>query len=258
MIALKSALLEAEGFPHGFFLRQGGVSSGPFRSLNFISSSGDKPELVRQNVERAAAFLGVSPDRVYYLSQVHGVDVQALSGTEDPAEVVRRVGDATMSEVSGVACGVRSADCGTLLIGDRRAGRVAAVHAGWRGTVAGVVGAAVRALLGRGSRPEDLACAIGPHIESCCFEVGDDVAEEIAASAPERDGVVIRNGADKPHVDLRAVLVSQLASLGVDRARIDHVRGCTVCDEDRFFSYRRDGKVSGRLLSAIVPRAPRS
>lgn len=255
MIALKSALLEAEGFPHGFFLRQGGVSAGPFRSLSFISSSGDSVENVRQNVERAAAFLGVSPDKVYYLSQVHGVEVQALGGTEDPAEVVRRTGDATMSDVPGVACGVRSADCGTLLIGDRSTGRVAAVHAGWRGTVGGVVAAAVRALGAAGSRPEDLVAAIGPHIESCCFEVGGDVAEEIAASAPNRDGVVIFVEGGKPRVDLRAVLVSQLESLGIDKARIDHVRGCTVCDEERFFSYRRDGKVSGRLLSAIVPRA---
>ncbi|NUO48310.1 MAG: peptidoglycan editing factor PgeF [Polyangiaceae bacterium] len=254
MIALKSALLEAEGFPHGFFLRQGGVSSGPYRSLNFISASGDAVENVRQNVERAAAFLGVLPDRVYYLSQVHGVAVEALFGTEEPSEVVRRVGDATMSDVPGVACGVRSADCGTLLLGDRRAGRVAAVHAGWRGTVSGVVGAAVRALGAAGSRPDDLVVAIGPHIESCCFEVGDDVAEEIAGSAPNRDGVVIRKEGEKPRVDLRAVLVSQLASLGIDSHRIDHVRGCTVCDEERFFSYRRDGKVSGRLLSAIVPR----
>lgn len=253
-LAATSALLEAEGFRHGFFLRHGGVSEGAFRSLNFIANSGDSLENVRRNVELAAAFLRVSPDRLYYLSQVHGVVVEVLHGDEDPAEVVRRIGDATMSETGGVACGVRSADCGTLLIGDRRTGRVAAVHAGWRGTVGGVVAAAVGALENAGSQRSDLVAAIGPHIEVCCFEVGDDVAAEIAASAPAGDAVVVRTEGQKPHVDLRAVLVSQLGALGIDGRAIDQVRGCTVCDAGRFFSYRRDGKISGRLLSAIVPR----
>jgi YfiH family protein len=253
MIALKSTLLGAEGFRHGFFLRHGGVSPDPFRSLSFISSSGDTPENVRQNVERAAAFLGVSPDHVYYLSQVHGTAVEVLRGGEDPNDVVRRTGDAMMSDVHGVACGVRSADCGTLLIGDRRTGRAAAVHAGWRGTLRGVVEAAVRALEDAGSRRDDFVVAIGPHIEACCFEVGDDVAQEFA-DVPGFRGAIVRKSGKKAHVDLRAVLASQLGSLGLDDARIDHVRGCTVCDPERFFSYRRDGKISGRLLSAIVPR----
>jgi hypothetical protein len=150
---------------------------------------------------------------------------------------------------------VRSADCGTLLVGDARSGAACAIHAGWKGTVAGVVPTAIRAMHERfGSEPGTLVVAIGPHIEACCFEVGEDVAREIAASSSSGEAVVIREGKKKPHVDLRAVLVSQLQAAGVKAPAIDHVRGCTVCDPERFFSYRREGQVSGRLLSAIVPR----
>ena len=254
-VALTSPALERAGFRHGFFLRTGGASEGPFRSLNFLLNTGDAPDNVAKNREVAGAVLGVAPDRIYFLSQVHGTTTELLRGDEDPLEVVRRQGDAVISRNPEAACGVRSADCGTLLIGDPVSGAACAVHAGWRGTVAGVVASAVGAMRAARAEPSRLVVAIGPHIEACCFEVGDDVAREIAASSSAGDAVVSRRDGAKPHVDLRAVLVAQLVALGVSEASIDQVRGCTVCDEERFFSYRRDGKVSGRLLSAIVPRA---
>ncbi len=255
-LALTSALLKSEGFRHAFFLRAGGVSPDPWSSLNFAASTGDAVENVRENVRRAASFLEVDADRVYYLSQVHGTGVEVLRGDEDPAEVVRREGDATLSLARGVACGVRSADCGTVLLADRRSGAACAVHAGWRGTVRGVVRAAVAALSSAGARPADLVAAVGPHIEPCCFEVGDDVAQQIAESAGVVEGVIVRPTEGKLHVDLRRVLEIQLVACGITSPAIDHVRGCTVCDGGRFFSYRREGKVSGRMLSAVVPRAP--
>lgn len=253
-IALRSRLLTEAGFHHAFFTRQGGVSGPPWASLNFAASTGDSLENVRQNLAMAGALLGEAPERIYFLSQVHGTAVEVLEGDEDRTEVVLREGDVTASMAPRVVCGVRSADCATLLLGDRRTGAAAAVHAGWRGTVAGVVASAVAALRGLTGAELDLVVAIGPHIERCCFEVGEEVAAELAACSSLGERAVARGPrAEKPKVDLRAILEAQLASLGV--REIDHVRGCTVCERARFFSYRREGQVSGRLLSAIAVRS---
>jgi YfiH family protein len=248
-----SNLLSQHGFAHGFFSRRGGVSEGSYATLNFAASTGDDPDRVRENVSRAATELGIGPERLYFLSQVHGTVAVRLTGTEARDDVVRMEGDATFSTARGVACGVSSADCGTILIGDRETGAVLAIHAGWRGTEIGVVESAVFALRQALGKEGDLIAAIGPHIEVCCFEVGADVAERLARSSSLGEGAVDRLS-EKPHVDLRRILEAKLVALGFATDAIDHVRGCTVCDAERFFSYRRDGKLSGRLLSAIVSR----
>jgi YfiH family protein len=249
----KSTLLEAEGFAHAFFGRRGGVSPAPWSSLNFVASTGDKLERIFENLDRAGRVLGVPREAIYFASQVHGTAVVELDGSEDRGEVILREADATLSSAPGVACGVRSADCGTVLLAHPRTGAVAAVHAGWRGAVARVVSVVVRALAERGVAASELVAATGPMIEACCFEVGDEVAAEIAAASPAGERLIDRRG-PKPHVDLRAMLGAELEALGV--RRVDHVRGCTVCEADRYFSFRREGQVSGRMLSAIVARRP--
>lgn len=259
---LRSALLDAAGFSHAFFTREGGVSPLPFGPLNAAATAAvpDAPAHVRENLARMAAALGVPIERVYFLSQVHGRDCRVLRGDEDPAEVVRSEGDVTASGARGVACGVRTADCVPVLIADRRSGAVAAVHAGWRGVASHAVLAgieAIRALAGAGP---DLVAAIGPHIERCCFEVGADVARALAEASPAGDRAVdwhdraAATGA--AHVDLRVALRAQLEAAGLAPSAVDDVRGCTACDARRFHSFRRDGKESGRMLSAIVARGP--
>lgn len=246
---LESAALRAAGFSHAFFTRAGGVSLPPWASLNFAANTGDSPVSIDENLARAAIVLSADPARIYYASQVHGVDVLTLDGTEDRREVVRREADAVLSRTSGVVCAVRSADCGTVLVGDRRTRSVVAIHAGWRGAVAGVVERGVEALLGVGAMAGDLVAAIGPHIGPCCFEVGSEVALELAAASSLGEGAVVRREGAKAFVDLRGILARKLEVLGV--GTVDHVPGCTVCDAETFFSYRREGRVSGRLLSAI-------
>lgn len=251
--ALRSPLLEKAGFRHAFFTRLGGVSRPPWDTLNFAAGVGDDPEAVAENLRRAAGDLRIDPRRLYFLSQVHGTAWQALSGEEDRDEVVRRVGDITISRAPGVGCGIRTADCVPVLLADRRTGAVAAVHSGWRGTVDNVAAAGVHALLTLVREPPELVAAIGPHIERCCFEVGDDVAASLARASKLGDAAVIRReGEARPRVDLRAVVRAQLEGAGVEPSQIDDVAGCTVCDARRFHSYRRDRDRSGRLLSAIV------
>lgn len=248
----QSPLLQAAGFRHAFFTRRGGVSSGPYESLSFSVAAGDLAGNVEENLARAARVLGVAPERVYFLSQVHGREVKLLEGGENRLEVLHERGDAVASLRGDLACAVRVADCAPVLIGDKSSGAAAAIHAGWRGVVAGVVAAAVdslRARVGSG----DLVAAIGPHISVERFEVSEDVAAELAAASPDPD-VVDRTRGPKPHVDLRRILRAQLRQLGLSDAAIDDVGGCTVGDPGLYFSYRRDGRQSGRHLAAIVPR----
>lgn len=249
----QSPLLEAAGFRHAFFTRRGGVSTGPYASLSFSVAAGDEPTNVSQNVARAARYLGVEPPRLYFLSQVHGRDVIVLDGTEDASAVLHTQGDAVASAAPGVACGVRIADCAPVLIADRASGAVAAVHAGWRGVAAGVAAAAVATLRTLIAAEGDLVAAIGPHISVAAFEVGEEVASTLRAASPDPD-VISRSYGERPHVDLRRILRAQLRALGLRDADIDDVGGCTVGDSEHYFSFRRDGKRSGRHLAAIVAR----
>ena len=247
-----SLLLQASGFRHAFFTREGGVSRPPWDSLNFAVSVGDDAASVQENLRLAALALGVERGRLYMLSQVHGTASHALTGEEDPADVVRRVGDITTSHAAGVACCVRTADCVPVLVADRASGAVAAIHSGWRGTVAGAASAGVAALRALVQGEGDLVAAIGPHIASCCFEVGDDVADALAECSGAGAAAVARAPGQKPRVDLRRIVRAQLEASGLRPDQIDDVLGCTYCEPRSFHSFRRDGARSGRLLSAIV------
>ena len=249
---LASALLAAAGFRHAFFTRTGGVSRPPWDTLNFAVSVGDDPDHESENLGRAARALGVDRGRLYVLSQVHGTASRVLDGAEDREDVVRSIGDITLSRAAGVACGVRSADCVPVLVADRMTGAVAAIHSGWRGTVAGAAAAGVAALRELCGGEGDLLAAIGPHIASCCFEVGDDVAAALAGCSSAGRSAVIEGDARKARVDLRRIVRVQLEAAGLRPDQIDDVVGCTCCEPDRFHSFRRDGARSGRLLSAIV------
>ncbi|HYP98393.1 MAG TPA: peptidoglycan editing factor PgeF [Polyangiaceae bacterium] len=248
---LESALLRGAGFRHAFFTRKGGVSQGAYSSLSFSVAAGDSERNVAQNVERAATVLDVASSRIHFLSQVHGRVTINLTGNETQSELIQREGDALVSRTPGLACGVRSADCVPVLLADRRSGAVAAAHAGWRGAVNGIVSSAVEALRALAPNP-DLIAAIGPHISLAAFEVSEDVAQTLLDAS--RDPLIVDRSQAKPHVDLRRMLRAELQALGLSHTDIDDVWGCTVLQPEHFFSFRRDGKASGRHLSAIVPR----
>ena len=250
---LQSRILREAGFRHAFFTRRGGVSTGPYRSLNFSAAVGDSQELVAQNLRLGAEALGVVAERVYFLSQVHGSDVVVLNGDEDRLEVLHRKGDALLAQRSTLACGVRTADCVPILIADRRTGAAGAIHAGWRGVQAWIVRSAVERLRSLIGGDGDIVAAIGPHISLEAFEVGSEVADRLQRASPDAD-VVDRSLGPRPHVALGRIVRAQLRSLGLADDQIDLVPGCTLKDEQLFFSYRRDGKVGGRHLHAIVPR----
>jgi YfiH family protein len=185
---------------------------------------------------------------VIQVKQTHGaraVEAADADGAEADALVARAARAAPAAGGSEgrvcVAVGVRVADCVPLLVADDASGDVAAIHAGWRGVVAGVVKAGVELLAGK-----RLVAAIGPCIGACCFEVGRDVGERI--------GFVVREDGEKVYVDLRAAVRAQLRALGVSDDRIEDVPGCTKHEPARFHSFRRDGANSGRMLATIAAR----
>lgn len=243
---LRAPSLTARGFAHGFTTRVGGVSDGPFASLNLGGAVGDDPARVRENHRRLARSVGY--ERLHQTHQVHGGAVHVPAPDVAPADTFRVEADALVATAPGMAVAIRVADCVPVLLADPATGRVAAAHAGWRGVVKGVVGAALDAL--ETPHPGAVIAAIGPSIGPCCFEVGDEVAAEIAAStAPD---VVLPRAGEKPRVDLWRAVERQLRARGV--GDVTTLGRCTVCEPGAFFSFRRDGARSGRMVGVIVAR----
>jgi YfiH family protein len=256
---LRSPLLGAHGVPHAFSTRRGGVSAGVYESLNFGSPmearERDPAANVRENYRRLLDAAGLGGRRVVEAFQVHGAVVCGPEGLPAPGGPGPRA-DAIVVEGRGLAAAVRTADCWPILLASADGGVVAAVHAGWRGTVAGVLPRAIARLRER-TRGELLA-AIGPGIGRESFEVGPEVVgefrREFGAEAPvlEHPDPGARTSG-RALVDLRAALVWQLRVAGVERFDVDG--HCTYRRADLFFSHRREGGLTGRMASVIGPAA---
>ncbi len=230
-------------FPHGFSTRRGGVSPAPWDSLNLGGAVGDEPARVAENWRLLEAATGLSFARV---RQVHGARVVTAAAPCAPCDEA----DAVVSRTSGVAACVAVADCVPVLIADPASGAVAAVHAGWRGTVARAAAAAVEELSARGSRPSELLAAIGPSIGPCCYEVSPDLAARFEeAFGP---GVVDRSH-PAPRLDLWEANARALGAAGLLPDRIDRLARCTACEHRLFFSHRRDAGATGRQVAWIAP-----
>jgi YfiH family protein len=241
---LESTLLR--GFPHGFTTRQGGASLAPFDSLNLGGRVGDDPGHVAENWRRLEGATGLAFARV---RQVHGARVVRLDAACDPGEEA----DAVVSMVPGVAATVSVADCVPVLLADPGSGAVAAVHAGWRGTLARAAGEGVRALAREaGTAPARLLATVGPSIGPCCYEISADLAGTFAGAFGP---AVIRAG-DRPHLDLWSASRAVLLGAGLAPDRVEILGRCTSCERDLFFSHRRDAGRTGRQAGFVAPRPP--
>ena len=168
--------------PHGFFSRQGGVSGGPYASLNCSLSGGDARDAVLENRARAARAIGAEPDRLVGLMQVHGADVVEVTAPWPPGNGPRA--DAMVTVRPDIALGIITADCAPVLLADTEAGVAGAAHAGWRGAAAGVIEATVAAMIGLGATPAAIVAAIGPCIGQNSYEVGPDLRDAVLAQDP--------------------------------------------------------------------------
>lgn len=259
--ALVCAPLEEAGFANGFSTRVGGTSPMPENALNLAGFNEDSAENILENRRR---FLKLFPSEFgeWALAgcwQVHGSDVRLINNLAEakPAEDARGdtiYCDAIVSNAPGVLAGVKTADCVSILIGDPSTGAFAAIHAGWRGTLAEVATKALKRMTAEyKTKPENVRLAIGPAAQACCYEVGIDVIEAFKHSFPSQD-LFTETRKDHACIDLLEANREQLVSAGVDPDRINIAPLCTMCRTDLFFSYRREknvhGKV-GRLMSVI-------
>jgi polyphenol oxidase len=233
---------------HGFLGRGGGVSRGPYASLNFSYLAGDSPGAVATNWRRLKACFprGVEFVQVH---QVHGNRVQVV---DSDSRGVTAVADGMVSATSNVILGILTADCVPILLLDEDARVIGALHAGWRGVIANIVSAGVRAMNALGARPEHIKAALGPAIGMCCFEVDIDLARRFEAEIPAAGRHVRSAGEHKAYIDLKQIIRDQLVSEGLLAPAVTDVASCTRCARDRFFSRRgAGGGVSGLQLSFI-------
>ena len=250
---LTSASLAAlPGVRHGFFTREGGVSAGPYASLNCGLGSGDDLDRVAENRTRALARLGLPGDRLATAYQVHS-NRAALAEAPWPVSKRPRV-DALVTRTAGLALGVLTADCAPVLLADRDAGVVAATHAGWRGAHDGVLEATLAAMQRLGARAAATLVAVGPAIEQPSYEVGPEFPAPFLDQDPANDDFFeAAPRAGHFLFDLKGYVVRRLVRAGV--GQVDSLAVDTCADDARFFSYRRaclNGEQAyGRLLSAI-------
>lgn len=234
------------GVPHGVFTRHGGVSHGPWASLNVGHTVGDDPAAVAANEARVCAALGVSAARVATARQVHGTDVLRVAAQQAGATV--GAADGLVTDASGVALLMRVADCAPVLLYGPDRGVVGIAHAGWRGALGGVAARTARVMIEEyGCDPRALRAGIGPSIGPCCYEVGAEVYEPFAARWGA--GTVRRVAGGGVHVDLWEANARALREVGVEHVEIAAL--CTCCRREEFYSHRGDGGRTGRLAAVI-------
>lgn len=236
--------------PHGFFGRQGGVSTGDLASLNCGLGSGDDPALIGENRRRVA--LSVLPDATLTgLYQVHGNRCVIIDAQSDLA--ARPEADALATRSPGILLGILTADCVPVLFADRDAGVIGAAHAGWKGALAGVTDATLDAMEGLGARRDHIAVAIGPCIGRASYEVDDGFVASFADDDPANERFFAAGQPGHAMFDIPAYVAARLAAAGVGRIAITGQD--TYSQWQDYFSYRRachKGENSyGRQLSVI-------
>jgi len=223
-----------------FTTRLGGVSEGPYASLNLGLSTADDPGRVAVNRARLAGHLGL--DEIATVRQVHGAGLHVVRAG-GPAGA----GDVLATTRPDLALAVATADCLGVAVWDAERTALAVAHAGWRGVLAGALEAAL-GWLARERPGRPLRAAIGPALRVCCFEVGPEVAERFPP-------LYLRPGARRPHLDLAGVARGRLRAAGVADAAIAEAGVCTCCTPELFYSHRRDGGVTGRhwTVARLLP-----
>jgi len=250
LVFLVSPRLERAGLAHGFSTRLGSAVTGcgePFDLSGLHAGEPARPEAVARRLARFQRAIGAPGAALRVPRQVHGARVWEAGDGEAGAAPEA---DAVVARTPGHLAGVVTADCVPILLSGAKGRRVAAVHAGWRGLVAGVLRASVEALE---AEAQGLLAAIGPCIGVAHYEVGPEVASAFAEAGLSE--AVCRVPGRRPHLDLKKAARLELESAGLDGAAIDTLPGCTARDRSYFFSHRRDGEPTGRMLAAIAPRA---
>ncbi len=258
LISADALVAQSLPAPHGFFTRRGGVSEGPYATLNCGLGTGDGRESVLENRARAARALGGDPARLFVLKQVHGTAV--ITVRHSPWEAGGGPeADAMVTDRPGTVLGIVTADCAPVLFADAGAGVVGAAHAGWRGAVAGVLEATLAAMESLGAVPARIRAAIGPAIRQPSYEVGPDLRAAVLGNDPEGlpgDARFFAPGRrpERWYFDLPGYCASRLAAAGI--GAVTALEADTAAEPERFFSHRRrtlaGGGPIGHQISLIM------
>lgn len=240
--------LDGAGLTHAVLTRLGGVSRGPFATLNLGHTVGDDRTAVQENHRRVFALFGVDRREVVSPYQVHSAHIR-LVGREHGGTVQNGT-DGLLTTTPGLMLLFRFADCVPLFLWDPVRRAVGLVHTGWRGAASGVVRAGVDAFVRYiGSRPEELWAGIGPAIGPCCYRVGPEVVAAVLGDRPQATDRVHRR-ADGLYLDLPGVVEAELEALGVCRIETSGI--CTACRTDEWFSHRAEGGRTGRFGALVM------
>jgi YfiH family protein len=251
----ESVCVDPLPFPHGFFTRRGGVSTGPFASLNCSLSSPDDRDAVLENRGLVADALGIGRHLLLGCTQVHGTEVAHVEAPWQPGAGPRA--DAMVTDRPGLALGIVTADCAPVLFADPDAGIAGAAHAGWRGAVAGIVEATIAAMVKLGARTERIVTAVGPCIGQASYEVAADLRDAVLAhSRSNARFFAAGRQADRWQFDLPGYCAARLHDIGVAHVTVTGID--TLAEEERFFSHRRrvlaGGGPIGHQISVIAIR----
>ncbi len=255
--AITCEALERDGFANAFSTRQGGTSPMPHDALNLAGFDQDLRENILENRRRFIALLGGD----WQLSacwQVHGTAIRTVREVPDPDSEKENC-DGLMTRLAGVLLAIKTADCVPVILGDARTGACAGVHAGWRGTLAGILTHALARMAEEfGTRAEDVRACIGPAALNCCYEVGADVIDAFKARFPRASELFTPTREGHALIDLHRANREQLMEAGVHAERIHSVPLCTMCRTDLFFSHRRETHLHGRTgrLFAVIGKRP--
>ena len=237
---------------HGFFTRRGGVSTGPYASLNCAWSGQDSRDAILENRRRAAAALGAALPNLVGLTQVHGPDVVRVETPWRPGEGPRA--DAAVTRTPGIAIGIVTADCAPVLFADAEAGVVGGAHAGWRGALAGVLEATLDAMEALVADRRRIAAAVGPCIGQASYEVAADLRDAVLARDPADARFFVDGRPERWQFDLAGYCAARLRAAGT--GTVGALFLDTLADEARFFSHRRrtlaGGGAIGHQMSIIT------
>ncbi len=242
---------------HGFFTRRGGASSGIFAGLNCGTGSSDLAEIVAINRARVTDAMGVGPEALMTVHQVHSADVVTISGpmtgSEARCSAEKPRADAMVTATPGLLLAVLTADCQPVLFADAKAGVIGAAHAGWKGTLAGVLEATLDAMENLGAHRADIAAIIGPSISQAAYEVGPEFLDRFLDADPDYARFFANGQNGRYQFDLPGFGLHRLRNAGVGHAA--WTGHCSYRDPERFFSYRRSTHAReadyGRLISVI-------
>lgn len=249
---MRAELLHDRRLRHRFFTRQGGASTGIYASRNCGFGSSDDPDRVADNRARSMEELDLPAAALHTVYQVHSADV-AVVGESFAADTAPRV-DAMVTNQTGIALGILTADCAPVLLADADAGVIAAAHAGWRGALAGVVDNVVAAMIELGASRAGISAAVGPCIAQASYQVGPEFRGAFVDADAANGTWFCEGNSDRWHFDLSGFVAERLRAAGV--GAVARLEEDTCADADRFFSYRRSclkGEPDyGRNLSAIA------